>query len=87
MRALSPLRRRATLVATVLDTMTRLTDEGVGLFDRAVGRMFRRAEVREREALLRNARAMNNGVRLLARLGTAPMVSSGHCHVGCLWRE
>jgi Domain of unknown function (DUF4158) len=47
LRALSPLRRRATLVATALDTITRLTDDGVALFDRAVGRMFRRAEVRE----------------------------------------
>ncbi|MBV8318801.1 MAG: hypothetical protein JOZ53_28015 [Planctomycetaceae bacterium] len=36
LRALSPLRRRATLVATALDTITRLTDDGVGLFDRAV---------------------------------------------------
>jgi len=42
MRALSPLRRRATLVATALDTVTRLTDDTVALFDRAVGRMFRR---------------------------------------------
>jgi hypothetical protein len=50
LRALSPLRRRATLVATVLDTMIRLTDDGVALFDRAVGRMFRRAEVREEDA-------------------------------------
>jgi TnpA family transposase len=71
LRALSPLRRRATLVATVLDTVTRLTDEGVGLFDRAVGRLFRRAEVREQDALLRNARAVNDKVRLLARLGAA----------------
>ena len=71
LRTLSPLRRRATLVATVLDTITRLTDEGVGLFDRAVGRMFRRAEVREQDALLRNARAVNDKVRLLARLGAA----------------
>ena len=47
LRALSPLRCRATLVATVLDTAARLTDDGVNLFDRAVGRMFRRAEVRE----------------------------------------
>ena len=46
LRALSPFRRRATLVATVLDTAARLTDEGVALFDRAVGRMFRRAEAR-----------------------------------------
>src|SRR4051794_11530914 len=44
LRALTPLRRRATLVATVLDTTTRLTDDGVALFDRTVGRMFRRAE-------------------------------------------
>jgi TnpA family transposase len=71
LRALSPLRRHATLVATVLDTIARLTDEGVGLFDRAVGRMFRRAEVREQDALLRNTRAINDKVRLLARLGAA----------------
>jgi hypothetical protein len=56
LRALSPLRRRATLVATVLDTTTRLTDDGVALFDRAVGRMFRRAEVREEDALLQGPR-------------------------------
>ena len=71
LRALSPLRRRATLVATVLDTITRLTDDGVALFDRAVGRMFRRAEVREQDALLRDARAINDKVRLLAKLGAA----------------
>jgi len=34
LRMLSPLRRRATLVATVLDTTVRLTDDGVALFDR-----------------------------------------------------
>lgn len=71
LRALSPLRRRATLVATVLDTVARLTDDGVGLFDRAVGRLFRRAEVREQDALLRDARTINDKVRLLARLGGA----------------
>lgn len=71
LRALSPLRRQATLVATVLDTAMRLTDDGVGLFDRAVGRMFRRAEVGEERAVLRDARAVNDKVRLLAKLGTA----------------
>jgi TnpA family transposase len=71
LRALSPLRRRATLVATVLDTITRLTDDGVGLFDRAVGRMFRRAEAREEQAVLRHARAVNDKVRLFAKLGAA----------------
>jgi hypothetical protein len=48
-----------------------LTDDTVALFDRAVGRMFRRAETRERDALLRDTRAINDKVRLLARLGTA----------------
>src|SRR4051794_15552961 len=71
LRALSPLRRRATLIATVLDTITRLTDDTVALFDRAVGRMFRRAEVREQDALMRDARAINDKVRLLAKLGAA----------------
>jgi hypothetical protein len=59
------------LVATVLDTTARLTDDGVGLFDRAVGRMFRRAEAREENAVLRDARAVNDKVRLFARLGAA----------------
>ena len=71
LRTLSPLRRHATLVATVLDTTTRLTDDGVALFDRAVGRMFRRAKTREEQAVLRDARAVNDKVRLLAKLGTA----------------
>jgi hypothetical protein len=57
LRAPSPLRRRSTLVATVPDTMARLIDAGVVLFDRAVGRMFRRAEAREENAVLRDARA------------------------------
>jgi hypothetical protein len=69
LRALSPLRRRSTLVATVLDTTARLTDDGVGLFDRAVGRMFRRAEARDENAVLRDARAVNDKVRLFAKLG------------------
>lgn len=71
LRALSPLRRRATLAAMVLDTVARLTDDGVGIFDRAVGRMLRRAEVAEGDALLLNARAVNDKVRLLAKLGAA----------------
>jgi TnpA family transposase len=71
LRTLSPWRRRAILVATVLDTITRLTDDTVALFDRAVGRMFRRAETRERDALLRDTWAINDKVRLLAKLGAA----------------
>lgn len=71
LRSLSLPRRRATLVATVLDTVTRLTDDAVGLFDRAVGRMVRRAEAREESAVLRDAKAVGDKVRLLVRLGAA----------------
>jgi len=78
LRALSLLRRRSTLVATVLDTKTRLTDDGVGLFNRAVGRMFRRAEAREENAVLRDARATNDKVRLLAKLGAA-LIEAKEC--------
>jgi hypothetical protein len=58
LRALSPLRRRATLVVTVLDTITRLTDDTVALFDRAVGRILRRAEILEQDVLIRDSRAI-----------------------------
>jgi hypothetical protein len=61
LRALSPLRRRATLVATVL-TITRLTDDTVALFDRALGRILRRAEIREQDVLIRASRAINDKV-------------------------
>jgi len=36
----------------------RRANDGVSLFDRAVGRMFRRAEAREEYAVLRDARAI-----------------------------
>ena len=71
LRALSPPRRRATLVATVLDTTVRLTDDGVALLDRAIGRAFRRAEAGPEYAVLRDARVARAKVRLLARLGAA----------------
>ncbi|QPC88907.1 Tn3 family transposase (plasmid) [Mesorhizobium sp. NBSH29] len=69
--ALSVSRRRAVLVATVLDTAVRLTDDAVGLFDRLMGRVFLRAERREEAALIRDRRAINDKIRLLARLGDA----------------
>jgi hypothetical protein len=71
LRELLPVRRQAILVATVLDTTARLTDDIIVLFDRAVGRLLRRAEVREEEAVLRNARSVNDKVRLFTQLGEA----------------
>ena len=53
----------------VLDTQVRLTDDATGLFDRIMGRLFRRAEAREASAFERDRRAINDKVRLLARLG------------------
>ena len=70
-RALTPLRRRAALVVTVLDTATRLTDEIVGLFDRLIGRLFRRAERRSASRVQQDARAINDTLRMLADVGDA----------------
>ena len=52
-------------------SLTRLTDDAVGLFDRAIGRMVRRAEAREEGAVLRDAKAVGDKVCLLVRLGAA----------------
>lgn len=69
LRALSQTRRHAVLVATVLDTTVRLTDDAIGLFDRLMGKLFRRAETQEANAFQRDKRAINDKVRLFARLG------------------
>lgn len=71
LRALAPARRRAILAVTVNDTITRLTDETIGLFDRLIGRLFRRAERRAAVELHNNARAINDKLRLLAKIGDA----------------
>ena len=71
LKSLSAPRRRAILTVTVLESMTRLTDEAIGLFDRLVGGLFRRAERRAERDVQANARAVNDKVRLLARVGGA----------------
>jgi len=64
-------RRHATLVATTLDISASLTDQAVDLFDRLVGAMFRRADGRHARAFQADARAINEKVRLYARVGAA----------------
>ena len=64
-------RRHATLVATTLDLSARLTDQAIDLFERLVGAMFRKAEGRHARAFQADARAMNETVRLYARVGAA----------------
>src|SRR5271166_2529721 len=66
-------RRHATLVATTLDIAAILTDQAINLFDCLVGAMFRKAEGRHARAFQADARAINEKVRLYARVGTAPI--------------
>ena len=62
-------RRHATLIVTTLDITANLTDQAVDLFDRLVGAMFRKAEGRYARAFQADARAINEKVRLYARVG------------------
>lgn len=64
-------RRHATLVAVSLDLAASLTDQAIDLFDRLVGTMFRKAESRQARAFQSDARAINEKVRLYARVGAA----------------
>ena len=64
-------RRHATLLAIGLDLGAVLTDQAIDLFDRLVGAMFRKAEDRQARAFQADARAINDKVRLYARVGAA----------------
>jgi TnpA family transposase len=64
-------RRHATLVAVTLDLTASLTDQAVDLFDRLIGMMFRKAEGKHARAFQSDGRAINEKVRLYARVGTA----------------
>ena len=64
-------RRHATLVAISAGPGASLTDQAIDLFDRLVGTMFRKAEGRHARAFQADARAINEKVRLYARVGAA----------------
>src|SRR5438270_1015846 len=64
-------RRHATLVAVTLDLIADLTDQAIDLFDRLVGTMFRKVEWRHARAFQADGRAINEKVRLYARVGAA----------------
>jgi TnpA family transposase len=64
-------RRHAILVAISLGTSASLTDAAIDLFDRLIGAMFRKAEGRQARAFQADARAINDKVRLYARVGAA----------------
>src|SRR5437868_4211133 len=64
-------RRHATLIAVTLELIADLTDQAIDLFDRLVGTMFRKVEGRHARAFQADGRAINEKVRLYARIGAA----------------
>jgi len=64
-------RRHATLVAVVLDTTATLTDEMLEMHERTIGREFKKAERRHRDAFQEDGKAINEKVRLYAAVGKA----------------
>ena len=64
-------RRHATLVAITLELGAALTDQAIDLLERLVGTMFSKAETRHARAFQADGRAINEKVRLYARVGTA----------------
>ncbi|MDH3769668.1 MAG: Tn3 family transposase, partial [Nitrospirota bacterium] len=71
LRGLSQLHRRAILVAAVLELVPKLTDAAMDMHGHIVGRMFKRAEHRQIEALQRHRKLINRTVRLYADIGSA----------------
>ena len=68
-------RRHAVLTAIDLDLLARLTDQAIILFERLIGAMFRKAEGRHARAFQAEGRAINEKVRLYARIGAALMAA------------
>ena len=64
-------RRHAALVAITLDLGATLTDQAIDLFERLVGTMFSKAETRHARAFQADGSAINEKVRLYARVGAA----------------
>ena len=63
--------RHASLVAITLDLGATLTDQTIDLFERLVGTLFSKAEARHARAFQVDGRAINEKVRLYARVGAA----------------
>jgi TnpA family transposase len=64
-------RRYGTLVAVLLEASATLTDEILDLHDRFVGSIFNKARRRRDEAFQSSGKAINEKVRLYARIGQA----------------
>jgi TnpA family transposase len=68
-------RRYATLVAILLDTLATLTDETLELHDRLIGVFFNRARNKHEREFAADGRAVNDKVRLYAKVGKALIAS------------
>ena len=66
-----PQRRYATLAAILLDTAATLTDETLELHDRLIGTFFSKAKYKYEQAFTADGRALNDKVRLFAKVGAA----------------
>jgi TnpA family transposase len=67
----SPERRYALLVAFVLETKARLTDQVLAMHDRMIQSMFRKGEIVQAEKITRNGRATNEALSLLIKTSKA----------------
>ncbi|MEM5451222.1 hypothetical protein [Paraburkholderia guartelaensis] len=64
-------RRHATLIAILLDTTATLTDEILNLHDRLIGSFFTKAKHKYEKRLAAEGNAVNDKVRLYAKVGAA----------------
>ena len=72
---LAPARRRGLLVAIALDLMASLTDDAIDMHDRMVGRLFRKVENRQHEAMRDQRALIGRSVRHYATVGAAVIES------------
>ena len=68
---LEPLRRYATLTALVLELTSTLTDEALNMFEQLIGSMFKKTERAHADKFHKSGKAINEKVRLYARIGEA----------------
>ena len=66
-----PQRRYATLVALAIEGTAAVTDEIIDLHDRIIGKLFAAAKNKHQQQLQASGKAINDKVRLYARIGQA----------------
>ncbi|WP_433975833.1 hypothetical protein [Tunturiibacter lichenicola] len=71
LKAYEQARRHGTLVALMIETAATLTDEIVDLNDRLIGSFFTKAKHKYERAFAEQGKAINDKVRLYARVGAA----------------